>query len=103
MLSRGIFADTCRRIAEADAEDAVEVRAVYKARTQRDVGDLERSAGRVRQQPVRFDKTPLENVLIERFGRLLEQTVNLTRCDPEQKPHPLGGEIRAGEITFDCS
>ena len=102
MLSRRGFAHARRRISEADAEDAMEVRAVRKARAERDVGDLERGAGWVRQQPVQFDETPFENVLIERLGRLFEQTVDLTRCDPEREPDSLSGEIRGGEITLDC-
>ena len=90
------FADVYRRPTEPDAEDAMEIRAVRKACTERDVGYSERAAGRVRQQPVQLQETPLENVLVERLGRLLEQTVNLARCDPEQEPDSLSAE-RSGK------
>src|SRR3954451_314336 len=63
MLSRRGFAHACRRISETDAKHTVEVGAVREARAESDLAHLERSAGRVGQQPVRFDKAPLENVL----------------------------------------
>ena len=70
-------AHACRRISEAGAEGAGEIRGIDEARAARDVGHLERAALAVRQQPVRLKETPFENVLIKRLGRLFEKTVNL--------------------------
>jgi hypothetical protein len=53
MLSRRGLAHACRRISETDAKHTVEVRAVREARAESDLAHLERSAGRVGQQPVR--------------------------------------------------
>ena len=51
MLSRRGFAHACRRISETDAKHTVEVGAVREARAESDLAHLERSAGRVGQQP----------------------------------------------------
>ncbi len=83
------FAHACRRISEADAEDAIEIRGIDEARAARDVGHLERVARGLSQQPVRLKETPFENVLIERLGRVFEQTVNLAPGDAESNPDAL--------------
>jgi hypothetical protein len=83
------FAHAYRRISEADAEDAIEIRWIDEARAARDVGHLERAARGLSQQPVRLKETPFENVLIKRLGRLFEKTVNLppryAKCEPDSR------------------